>query len=49
MPGQIRQRGKPTKIDYRILKTPKDKRQDKQNKPNEKMIREWEVDSYQSQ
>ncbi len=49
MPGMIRIKGKPTKIAYKILKTPKDKRQDKENKPTEKMIRDWEVDSYQSQ
>lgn len=49
MPSMIRTSKKAMKIAYKILNTPKDKRQDKDIKPTEKMIKAWQIDSYKSQ
>jgi len=49
MPGQIRPHKKCMKIAYQILKTPKDKQQDNQQKPSEEKIREWFRDSSSAQ
>lgn len=49
MPGAIRPNVKAMKIAYKILKTPKDKRQDTQQRPSSKKIREWFRDSSMSQ
>lgn len=49
MPGQVRPNKKAMKIAYAILKTPKDKQQDNQKKPSEKLIKEWFRDSSQAQ
>lgn len=49
MPGQIRPDEKVAKILNKILKTPKEKQQDNQKEPSEKLKKEWFTDSSQSQ
>lgn len=49
MAGQIRPNKKAMKIAYDILKTPKDKRQNTQPNPPEKLIKEWWRDSSTAQ
>lgn len=49
MPGQVRPNKKAAQIAYKILKTPKDKRQDNQKKPDPKRIKEWFRDSSTAQ
>lgn len=49
MCGQIRPNSKAMKIAYKILKTPKDKRQDNQKRPTDEKIREWFRDSSTAQ
>lgn len=49
MPQAPRPNAKAMKIAYKILKTPKDKQQDNQKKPSDKLIREWFRDSSTAQ
>ena len=49
MPGAPRPNVKAMKLAYKILKTPKDKQQDNQKKPSEKMHKEWFRDSSTAQ
>lgn len=50
MPGAPRPNEEAKKIAYAILKTPKDKQQNKEtDKPTKKMIREWYRDSSTAQ
>lgn len=49
MPGTIRPNKKCMKIAYNILNVPKDKQQKNQQKPSDKQIREWFIDSSTSQ
>lgn len=49
MPGAIRPNKKCMKIAYKILNTPKDKRQDNQRIPSPKKVREWFRDSSTAQ
>lgn len=49
MPGSIRPNTKAMKIAYKILNTPKEKRQDNQQKPSPEKIREWFRDSSTAQ
>lgn len=49
MPGAIRPNRAAMKIAYKLLRTPKDSRQDNQKKPNVKRVREWFRDSSTAQ
>jgi hypothetical protein len=49
MPGAPRPNKQCMKIAYKILNTPKDKRQDNQPKPSEKMVNQWFRDSSTAQ
>lgn len=49
MPGQIRSNLKAAKIAYKIKKTPKDKQQNPDKRPSNKLLREWFKDSSQAQ
>lgn len=49
MPGSIRPNSKAMKIAYAILKTPKNKRQQTQPQPSEKLLKEWWRDSSTAQ
>lgn len=49
MPGSIRPNKVAMKIAYNILKTPKDRRQNNQKRPNDKRLREWFRDSSTAQ
>lgn len=49
MPGMIRPNKKMAKIAYKILKTPKDLRQNAQKRPSDKMVRAWFRDSSTAQ
>jgi len=49
MPGAPRPNEQCMKIAYKILNTPKDKRQDNQKKPSPEKIREWFRDSSTAQ
>lgn len=49
MPGAVRPNKKAMKIAYQILKTPKDKRQDNQQRPSDEKISEWFRDSSSAQ
>lgn len=45
MPGMIRPNKKMAKLAYKILKTPKDQRQENQPRPSERHVFSWWVDS----
>jgi hypothetical protein len=49
MPGAPRPNKKCAKIAYKILNTPKDKRQDNQVIPSERKVKEWFRDSSTAQ
>ena len=49
MPGAIRPNTKCMKIAYKILNTPKHKRQDNQRRPSAEKVREWFRDSSTAQ
>ncbi len=46
MPGQIRPIEKLVKIVNKILEKPKDKQQKNENRPSDKRIEAWRIDSY---